>query len=40
MKQEHHFQRGFKNTNSNYLVYEILFFMFALMSSVNTLASM
>ena len=31
MKQEHYFQRGFKNTNSNDLAYETLLFMFALM---------
>lgn len=37
MKQEHSFQGGFKNTNSNDLVNETSFCMFALMSNVNTL---
>lgn len=37
MKQEHSFQGGFKNRNSNDLVYETLLCMFALMSNANTL---
>ena len=39
MKQERYFQWGFKNTNSNYLAYETLFFMFALMFNANALPS-
>lgn len=39
MKQKRHFQGGFKNTHSNDLVYETLFFMSALTSNVNILLS-
>lgn len=39
MKQERYFQRGFKNTNSNDLAYETLFFMFGFMFNANTLPS-